>query len=229
MKTVFRTPVSICIVFLFFSGLISSCSFSAKTTERYLNEASAESYDMIVVPGVPFSEGGWMRQMKARVYWSKYLYDKGIAKNIIYSGSSVATPYYEGEIMALYAIAIGIPKEHVFTEIKAEHSTENIYYSYYKARKMGFRRIALATDGLQAKLIKRFARTKVDKDLGIIPIVMDTLKAMEPMMIDPVINYRQAFNENFIPLNARQSYWKRMRGTMGRFIDESYKYDPILP
>lgn len=216
MKKVFPTPVSI--LLSFFSGLILSCSFSAKTTTRYLNEAFIESYDMVVVPGVPFSKDGWVRTMKARVYWSKYLYDKGIAKNIIYSGSSVATPYYEGEIMALYAIAIGIPKEHVFTEIKSEHSTENVYYSYHKAKKLGFHRIALATDAMQAKLILRFAK-RVNKDLGIIPIVMDTLKAMEPMMIDPVINYGEAYNKNFIPLNARQSYWKRLMGTKGKNID----------
>jgi len=59
--------------------------------------------------------------MKGRVYWSKYLYDRGIGKNIMYSGNAVYTPYFEGEIMALYAKAIGIPPEHIYTELKAEH------------------------------------------------------------------------------------------------------------
>ncbi|MEI9910661.1 MAG: hypothetical protein WDO71_13880 [Bacteroidota bacterium] len=75
--------------------------------------------------------------MKARVYWSKYLFDKGIAKISCTQALQLYSPYYEGEIMALYAIAIGIPKEHVFSETKAEHSTENLYYSFLKSKKIG--------------------------------------------------------------------------------------------
>ena len=111
--------------------------------------------------------------MKGRVYWSKYLYDKGITKNVIYSGSAVYTPYVEGKIMALYAIALGIPEENVFSETMAEHSTENVYYSYKLARKLGFERIALATDQFQAKMLKRFTKKIVSRDAGIIPIVTD--------------------------------------------------------
>jgi hypothetical protein len=66
---------------------------------------------------------------------------KGSAKNVMYSGSSVYSPYYEGEVMAMYAAAIGIPKEHIFTETKAEHSTENLYYGYHKSRKLGFKKL----------------------------------------------------------------------------------------
>lgn len=198
---------------------LSSCSFSAKTAKKYLEKASNQSYEMIAVPGVPFRETGWDSTMKARVYWSKYLYDKGIAKNIMYSGSSVYSPYYEAEIMALYAIAIGIPKEHVFTETKAEHSTENLYYVYLKAKKMGFTKIALATDPFQAKQLRRFARVKIDKAVGLIPIVFDTLKAMQPYMTNPQIEYGNAINKNFISIKSRESFWKRFRGTLGKNID----------
>lgn len=199
--------------------LLQSCSFSAKTTRKYLESASARTYEMIVVPGVPFYERGWDSTMKARIYWSKYLYDKGITKNIMYSGSSVSSPYYEGEIMAMYAVAIGIPKEHVFSETKAEHSTENLYYSYYKSKKLGFTHIALASDPYQARQLKRYARVKVNKDVGIIPIVFDTLRAIQPSMINPEIDYPKAFNKDFVPLAKRESFWKRFRGTMGKNID----------
>ena len=110
------------------SFLFNACSYSAKTTRRLLTEAQNTSYDLIVVPGVPLENGKWSRTMKGRIYWAKYLYDKGIARNVMFSGSAVYTPYYEGIIMALYAIAIGIPRENVFYETQAEHSTENIYY-----------------------------------------------------------------------------------------------------
>lgn len=199
--------------------LLNACSFSAKTTERYYQKAQATTYDVVAVPGVPFTEAGWDSTMKARVYWAKHLYDRGIAKNIMFSGSSVYSPYYEGEIMALYAIALGIPKEHVFSETKAQHSTENLYYVYLKSKNLGFTKIALATDPFQAKQLKRFARLRIGENTGIIPIVFDTLRALQPFMTDPAIDYKKAFNSDFVSLKSRESFWKRLRGTMGKNID----------
>lgn len=199
--------------------LLNACSFSAKTTERYYQKAQATTYDVVAVPGVPFTEAGWDSTMKARVYWAKHLYDRGIAKNIMFSGSSVYSPYYEGEIMALYAIALGIPKEHVFSETKAQHSTENLYYVYLKSKKLGFTNIALATDPFQAKQLKRFARLRIGENTGIIPIVFDTLRALQPFMTDPAIDYKKAYNSDFVSLKSRESFWKRLRGTMGKNID----------
>jgi hypothetical protein len=176
-------------------------------------------YDIVVVPGVPFEDSTWSWTMKGRIYWSKYLYDKGITKNVMYSGSAVYTPYVEGKIMALYAVALGIPEENVFSETLAEHSTENVYYSYKKARKLGFVRIALATDQFQAKMLKRFTEKIVSRDAGIIPIVIDTLEAMQPTMIDPEIAYQKAFVKDFIPLTERENFKERFRGTRGLDID----------
>lgn len=182
-------------------------------------ESSSESYDMIIVPGVPFENGQWSRTMKARVYWSKYLYEKGIARNVMYSGSSVYTPYYEAQIMALYAEAIGIPKEHIYTETKAEHSTENIYYSYRKAKLLGFNKIALASDPFQTKLLRRFTRKKVSPDVRLIPFIADTLRLIEPEMGDPLIDHQQAFNKDFVSITKRENFWKRWRGTRGGNLD----------
>lgn len=198
---------------------IQSCSFSEKTTKRLFKKFGQETYDVIVVPGVPFENGQWSRTMKARVYWSKYLYERGVAKNIMYSGSSVYSPYYEAEIMALYARALGIPGENIFTETKAEHSTENIYYSYKKAKLLGFQRIALASDPFQTKLLRRYTRKKVSEDVKLLPMIIDTLRMMEPQMTDPVIDYQGAFNKDFVSIMKRESFWKRFRGTRGRNID----------
>ena len=199
--------------------LLNSCSFSEKTTQRYYEKARTKSYEMIAVPGVPFTEAGWDSTMKARVYWAKYLYEKGIAKNIMFSGSSVSSPYFEGEIMALYAIALGIPKEHVYSETKAQHSTENLYYVFLKSKKMGFTSLALATDPFQAKQLKRFAREKIGEDVGIIPIVFDTLRKMQAFMINPKIDYQKAYDSNYVSLKSKESFWKRLRGTMGENIN----------
>jgi hypothetical protein len=178
-----------------------------------------EPYDIIIVPGVPLENGKWSYTMKGRVCWSKYLYDKGITKNVIYSGAAVYSPYIESEIMALYAEKLGIPKEHIFTETRAEHSTENVYYSYKKARKLGFKRIALASDQFQTKMLKRFTRIKVSRTVGLIPIVSDTLLPITSRMNDPEIDYQKAFVKDFKPLSERASFFKRLMGTRGLDID----------
>jgi len=196
-----------------------SCSFSSKSCNKLLIKAMNESYDIIIIPGCPLENGKWTTAMKARVYWSKYLYDKGIAKNIMYSGNAVYTSYYEAEVMALYAEAIGIPKEHIFKELLAEHSSENVYYSYKKSIKLGFKHIALASDPIQTRLLRNFIYRKVDLNIGLIPIVFDTLKNMEPTMLDPVIDYKKAFVKDFVPLTKRENFFKRFKGTRGKEID----------
>ena len=156
--------------------------------------------------------------MKGRMYWSKYLFDKGIARNIMYSGNSVYSPYYEAEVMKLYALALGIPEEHIYCEKKAEHSTENVYYSFLYARKLGFKRIALASDPFQTRTLRGYAK-KVNREIGFIPLVTDTLKLLEPNMTDPDIDYEKARNNNFVSIKKRDSFWKRLRGTLEGNID----------
>ena len=200
--------------------VVSACSFSGKASRKLLEKAAVEEpYDVIIVPGIPLNNGKWDRTMKGRIYWSKYLFEKGIAKNIMYSGSSVYSPYYEGKVMALYAEALGIPKENIYAELKAEHSTENVYYSYQYAKKLGFKRIALASDPFQTRTLRSYARKRVGRDIALIPFVTDTLKLIEPTMIDPAIDYQKTFNPDFISIKKRDSFWKRMRGTIRGNID----------
>ena len=212
------------ILYIFFHYhilLLTSCMLSSKSTKKLLKEAEENGpYDLIIVPGIPLEKEQWSRTMKARVYWSKYLFDRGLAKNIMYSGGAVYTPYVEAEVMALYGEAIGIPRENIFTETKAEHSTENVYYSYHKAKKLNFNHIALATDPFQTKMLRRFVRKKVSKDIDCIPIVFDTLKTMESTMIDPIINFDSLKVKDFKSLPEKQGFWKRLKGTRGLNIDK---------
>lgn len=176
-------------------------------------------YDAIIVPGIPFDGRQWGRVMKGRVYWSKMLYEEGITKNIIYSGAAVYTPYREADVMASYAIALGIPEKHVFRELRAEHSTENVYYSYKLAKKLGFQKIAVASDPFQTRMLRGFIRKKLGRDVDLIPMVEDSLKAIEPEMKDPLIDTTAAFVKDFIPIQKRQSSLRRFRGTLGKNID----------
>ena len=203
-----------------------SCSFSSKATKKLYQQAQEKKpYDVIIVPGVPFENGRWGRVMKGRVYWSKYLFDQGVTRNIIYSGSDVYTPYVEGEIMALYAVALGIPRGHVFSETRAEHSTGNVYYSYKLALNLGFKKIALASDPFQTRMLRKFTREKVSASIDLIPMVEDYLPAKEAEMKDPVINPGSAYQENFISLKKREGFWKRLRGTLGKNIDRTDEPD----
>ncbi len=139
----------------------------------------------------------------------------------MYSGGAVYTPYVEAEVMTQYGAAIGIPKERIFTESMAQHSTENIYYSYKKATRLGFKKIALATDPFQYRMLRKYIKNKVNSEIGLIPIVFETLKTMESSMIDPALNFQPVDTTSFVALPERKGFFERMRGTMGKHVDES--------
>jgi uncharacterized SAM-binding protein YcdF (DUF218 family) len=206
---------------------VQSCVFFGRSAGRlYARAEKKKPYDAIIVPGVPYeaSLGKWSDIMKIRVYWSYHLYKEGIAKNIIYTGGAVYTPYVESRIMAMYGEALGIPKENIFTESKAEHSTENLYYSYYMGKKLGFEKMAVASDPIQSRLVRRFPKRQ-NLDLDFIPIVYDTLRAKN--LVDFPIDAEKAKAENFISIVERESKMKRLIGTLGKNhqrVEEDPKY-----
>jgi uncharacterized SAM-binding protein YcdF (DUF218 family) len=213
------TLIQYFVVFISFLLIFSSCSYSSRKSVKLLAHAEKNKYDLIVVPGLPLENGKWSPLMQARIYWAKYLLDREIAYHVMFSGNAVYTPYVEAEVMARYAEAIGIPPNRIYRETKAEHSTENIYYSYQKARNLGFRRIALATDPFQSRMLRRFIFTRINDQVGIIPIVFDSLKSIESQVEDPVLDFDDLKVEPFTPLPERKTGWQRMRGTMGKNID----------
>ena len=196
--------------------LLSGCFLLApsaeKTNRKYLPKAP---YDAIIVPGVPYDGKHWSEAMRNRVQWSIYLYKKGIAKNVIYSGSAVYSEYEEAKVMALYAEALGVPKEHIFLDPRAEHSTENIYYSYRVAKKQGFQKIALATDPFQLNGMRKFIK-KFELPVDLLPIVKDTLLKLD--LKEPTIDPSSAKRPEFVSIVERQSKWQRLRGTFGQHI-----------
>jgi hypothetical protein len=123
--------------------------------------------------------------------------------------------------MAMYAIKIGMPREHVFTETHAEHSTENVYYSYHKAKQMGFRKMALASDPFQTRMLRRFVRTKVNKDIKLLPFVTEIMMSMHPYPPEPRIDHMSVFKKDFVPMPERVSVIERWRGTLGYNLDKN--------
>lgn len=206
-------------VTLFVSAL-ASCITPRKGPQRLLDEAATmKPFDAVIIPGVPFRNGSWDSVMKARVIWSWVLYKNGYVKNVIYSGAAVYSPYKEAVIMGLYAQQIGIPAEHIFYDTLARHSTENVYYSYLLAKKLGFKSIALGTDPFQSFMLKSFLRRRFATTVHRLPFVVDTLSAYNGLQ--PTINPRPAKVKNFVSIMETETFSQRFKGTLGRDIDWS--------
>jgi len=204
--------------------LFASCSTSDRVAKKLYDEGiKGQPYDAIIVPGYPYFEDGWGVVLNIRIRWAHYLFNKGYAKNIIFSGSAVYSKYYESKVMAIYADSLGIPPEHIFIDTTAEHTTENVYYSYRLAKKKGFTNIALASDPNQVGNMKHFIN-KYELPLKLLPIVFDTLRLYT--LQEPHIDASSAIKENFVSIEERQSLYHRIRGTFGKYIkwhDEDLK------
>lgn len=197
--------------------LVNGCVFLRPSPNKLFKRAlKNKPYDVIIVPGVPYNGTEWSIPMKGRVIWADYLIKQGIAKNVIFSGGAVYTPYVEAKVMALYAEALGTPKEKIFTEDKAEHSTENIYNSYCLAKKMGLKKIAVASDPFQSSLLMGFTKRRFKLPIAHIPYVIDTLALIDD--VNPKINTDPAKVENFKSILETQSKRHRFRGTRGKNI-----------
>ena len=195
-------------------------SFSIARSRRFLKEARHSApFDMLIVPGVPLRNGKWDFLMKSRVVWAKYLYDQKLVKNVMFSGAAVYSPYYEGAIMAEYAKAIGIPAENVYDEIKAEHSTENVYYSYLKSKKLGFNTMALASDPFQTRMLRRFTRNRVSPEIALLPVVYPIINSPGYDIPDPGVDSSIAFAPGFVSIRDRMKFRHRFKGTRGHHID----------
>ncbi|HIP32470.1 MAG TPA: YdcF family protein [Crocinitomicaceae bacterium] len=205
------------ILTLFFAiAILVGCSFSKKKAYKYFIQAKQNApYDVIIVPGVPHNGESWSSVMKIRVSWADYLYKNDITKNIIFSGGAVYTKYSEAKIMAEYGKALDIPSEHIFTDTIAEHSSENVYYSYLIAKENGFKRIALATDPFQAKSLRGMIQ-KLELPIDLIPIVYDTI--LKYKLAEPTISFESAIESPFTSIKDRESFFTRLKGTAGRHI-----------
>jgi hypothetical protein len=203
---------------LVLSFILSDCSLFVPSAKK-LNRRSLKKhpqYDVIIVPGVPFKEPHWEGPMMLRMIWAVHLYKRGYTRNIIMSGGAVYTPFVEAEIMKQYAVAMGVPGEHIFVESKAEHSTENVWHSYLLAKKLGFKSMALATDKFQNNLLYRFVKRRTP-GVEFLPAIFDTTRIYPH--VEPVIEYKHLKLQNFVPITERQSKWQRLRGTQGKLIN----------
>ena len=158
-------------------------------------------YDAIIIPGIPYDTANPEFMMSVRIRWAKLLYEKGVAKNIIFSGSAVHTPFIEGRYMKIIAESLGIPSNHTFSEERALHSTENITYGLEMANSLGFKKVAIATDPYQSIFLSSMYE-KINPSLPFLPLNVDSIPSFKILL--PHINVNAAFVQNFIPIEKRK-------------------------
>jgi uncharacterized SAM-binding protein YcdF (DUF218 family) len=194
-------------VFAILVGLLSACNFKSVVNSMYAQYIVRAPYDVIIVPGMGFDTATQQTSgFNTRIVWAKTLYDRGVAKNIIFSGAACYSPYIEGKVMKMIAEKIGVPPQNIYCETQAQHGKENVYYSWLMAHKLGFKKIALATDAYQALYLKAFVEKNMP-DMGILPVAIDSLKYFSTPV--PAIDASTAMVKDFIPLTKRQSAWSR--------------------
>ncbi|MCD9014799.1 YdcF family protein [Parachryseolinea silvisoli] len=221
MKRFLKITLSIPL-FLGIALLLTHCSFQRQARKLYVEAAKEKPFDVVIVPGVPYEKEHTTRVMNMRIFWAKHLYDSGYTRNIIFSGSAVYSHFVEGKAMKMIADSLGIPPEHTFAETRAEHSTENIYYSWKLAKGMGFQKIALATDPFQSAMLKSFIR-KYCPGVKSVPVVTDILELEGKTL--PIVDTATLYVPDFVSITERESFWKRFRGTMGNRIKEEVRQE----
>ncbi len=182
--------------------MMNSCGVIDLITDNtYKRAISSGPFDAIIVPGNAFDSVMANRIFRARIYWAISLYEKGIARNIIFSGAAVYTPFVEGLTMKIIADSLGVPPDYTFFETRAQHSTENIDYGLQLADSLDFKNVAIATDPMQAIYVNHYLKQKNRR----MPVLSFELDSMIPYNRPlPMVNAQVAFVENFVPLKQRE-------------------------
>jgi hypothetical protein len=222
MKQKTRRLFSILAVVIFTSHIFTACTFGRFSKQSYEHAAASRPYDVIIVPGLPYQKTAASSVLKMRMLWAKYLYDHGVAHNIIFSGGAVYTPYVESIAMKVMADSMGIPSNITFSETEAEHSTENVYYSWKMAKGLGFKKIAVATDPFQGSMLRGFIR-KHTPGVDLLPVVFDKIDMKNEKL--PVIDATSSYRSDFVSIKDRESLVDRMRKTMGKRVKDEKRME----
>lgn len=166
-----------------------------RTNEKNLKSAP---FDVIIVPGYPYRASTYSELFTVRLFFAKELYERGIAKHIIFSGAAVHTPYVEGKIMKEFSDALGIPRDKTFVESQALHSYQNVKYGKRLAKKLGFKKIAIATDPYQLSYMRLLA-----PGMPILSFLPDTPTMRQYIQPLPKVDESKSYVKDFVPLKER--------------------------
>lgn len=208
-----HTPLEIYVFGLLLLISLNSCNLFKDVS---ISDPEYQPYDAIIVPGFPFNdeEGKMNAFQRMRLFWALHLYETGETNYIIVSGSAVHSPYVEAEIFAIFLTELGVNPKHIIIENRAEHSTENVFYSLELAKKLDLKRVAIATDPMQSKMIAYLMRN-VDVEIDYLPTDLKMIFNKYQPKFDHAIDGSAAYVNNFVPLKVRENRKLRMQGTRG--------------
>lgn len=105
-----------------------------------------EKFDVIIVLGSPSNSDCTPHIiMQTRVNKAVSLFNKNKVKALIFSGASVQNSCSEAQVMATYAVSLGIPKDAIILEEQARNTSENAYYSVRLMKKQQFKKALIVT------------------------------------------------------------------------------------
>ncbi len=110
------------------------------------NNSNLKKFDVIIVLGSPATDDCKAGSiMKDRVAKGIELLKLGLAKKILFTGSSVINNCTEAEAMAAYAISKGVSKDYILKETRARNTYQNAYYATAQMKKLNFTSAAIVT------------------------------------------------------------------------------------
>lgn len=195
MKIYFK--VSVLLVFL---SAIQSCSLETRVSRFNQRNLSKAPFDAVIVPGYPFDAASNSILFNVRMFFAKELYDKGIARNIIFSGAATHTHFIEAEIMKTFADSLGIPSKHTFAEPRALHSNQNALYGKKFAKELGFKNVVVATDPYQFSYMTLLLKIYTPR-MGIVSFLPKEMPIYNKDL--PTIDTSRLIVPDFVPLKNR--------------------------
>ena len=116
-------------------------------------------FDTAIVLGCPARlDGAPSLCQRCRVKTAVRAYQKGVVKNLIFSGAAAHSPAVEAEVMARLALAHGIPEAHVFREQRALTTWQNLRFSLEIMRAHGLSTALVVSTAEHLPRSRRIAR-----------------------------------------------------------------------
>jgi len=124
----------------------------------YSFEYSEAKSDVIIVLGTSIKDGEPSTVFKERINHGIYLYNKGVAEKILFTGGlGKGQSQTESEVAKTYALKNGIPNAAIITEEKSTSTYENFKESKHIMDSLGLKTALIVSDPFHIKRAMTFA------------------------------------------------------------------------
>lgn len=90
-----------------------------------------DHFDTLIVLGTtPRKDGTPSPELRERIDEGVREYKAGVAPHLIMTGGPAHSRFVEGQVMADYAVAEGVPRDAILVEGQAKDTIQNIWYSH---------------------------------------------------------------------------------------------------